>query len=202
GARFSANIGEKSYTAVDRGFPYPMEFRAPEIGTLYFSNPALLNAVLEAGGGAGTMLNGYVYFASTQIWERASLVLSNSTLGIPSDYRWVITNQMQLATGGVVMAPYSALAVGGDVAMTQGAIWRVYAGETNAVRTPAGSYVDVGGALVLASNCWIHPFSHSTNGGSVRFRLGQLTIQPGGGIDASGRGYARQRGETSEVIRQ
>jgi hypothetical protein len=66
----------------------------------------------------------------------------------------------------------------------------VCSAPTNAAQPDYGALVDVAGDISIATNAWIYPYSHNTNGGSVFFRVRNLTIAAGGGINADGKGYA------------
>ena len=66
----------------------------------------------------------------------------------------------------------------------------VHGGLSFSSLTP-GATVDVGGAMTVGATSWVYPYSHPTNGGSVRFRVGSLAIPAAGaGFDATGRGFA------------
>jgi len=43
--------------------------------------------------------------------------------------------------------------------------------------------------MVVNSGSWVYPFSHWTNGGSVLFKAGNLTVEPNGGFNAAAKGY-------------
>jgi hypothetical protein len=81
------------------------------------------------------------------------------------------------------------LTIAGSMSHTNGALVYLYSGMTNA--TPDyGLLVDVTNDIKLAPNCWIYPYSHNTNGGSVHFRAANLTVSTNAGIDASSKGFA------------
>lgn len=194
GVRCSVNRGSGWYN-ID--INAPAEKFAAQLGTLYFTNPMLLERARIAWQGIGLHLfNGYVFFQSTNQWSPDSLILSNSTLGIPEGTTWQIASNLMLtATGGVVMAPHTVLNCGGDLRLTNGSSLIVYGGHTNTVYTNGyGALLNISNALVIASNCWIYPFAESTNGGSALIQVGSLTIFKGGGINADGRGYSNDAG--------
>lgn len=192
GVRFSAGHGITPYP-VD--INYPAEKAAPQVGTLFFTDPSLLDSVVSAWGGTGSCLNGYFVFQSTNVWTPANLVaLDNSTIGILEGSTLRVTNDLRIATGGLVVATRGTLDCDRNLRLTNSASLVVYGAETNASRTDYGAIVDIGNTLMIASNCWIYPFSHSTNGGSVLFQVGGMEISGGGGINADGRGYARAKG--------
>lgn len=192
--RVSANCGVGWQTVSAN---MPNDWTAPQVGTLGFTNADLLDNVLAAWTGLGAGLNGYVCLQSTNTWSPVNLqVLSNSTLGVSAGCFWNITNDLKItATGGVVVAEHATLVCGGNLTLTNGASLVVYGGETNLSFTNSyGAMVDVASTLAIGSGCWIYPFSHSTNGGSVLLRVGSLALLSGGGINANGRGYARTNG--------
>ena len=191
GVRFSANSSSASRFTVDVN---SMEWSAPAIGTLCFTNSALMDTVLATAGGVGSGLNGYVYFESTNVWSPKLLVMTNSTLGIPEGYAWQITNDLTVTTGTVVVAEHATLACDRSLTLTNGARLIVYGGATNEVYADYGALVSVTNTLTVGPACWIYPISDGINGGSVLLRTGNLTLMTGGGIDANGRGYGRTYG--------
>ena len=76
----------------------------------------------------------------------------------------------------------------GSLVLTNGGSLAVFCAATNAA-VDHGALVSLTNDLVVASGSWIYPYSHFTNGGSLLFRLRDLTIAAGGGINASGKGY-------------
>jgi hypothetical protein len=193
GVRFSANRGTGW---INLDVNAPAYTYAPQVGTLSFPNSSLLDCVLSTWDGTVSWLNGYVFLQATNVWMPGRLVLSNCTVGIPDGYGMRVTNDLTLmATGGVVVAVHASLVCNGNLLMTNGASLVAYGGETNAVYTNYGALVWVTNTLTVASNCWIYPFSQSTNGGSVLFRVGNASIRSGGGINATGRGYIRTFGK-------
>lgn len=77
----------------------------------------------------------------------------------------------------------------GGMMVSNAAAFRVYAGVTTAPETP-GAFVDVQGDLVISHTAWVYPYSHPTNGGSVKFTVGNLRIPTQNtGINATGLGF-------------
>jgi hypothetical protein len=197
GVRFSANCGKSLYLVDNNA---PADRSSAQVGTLRFSNTDLLEGVLNAWSGMISELNGYLYFESTNSWAPTHLlVVSNSTLGIPEGSSWRITNDLTVVTGGVMIAAQGSLQCKGNLTLTNVATLVVYGGETNSGPPNYGAWVGVTNTLTVATNCWIYPFSHSTNGGSVLFQVGGLAVQGGGGINANGRGLARGTGRGKGV---
>lgn len=186
GVRFSANRGTGSPNSAPA-----------HIGTICFTNATLLDEVLSTWNGIGSGLNGCVVLSSTNTWTPCNLIaLSNSTLGVVGGTILQITNDLTVtATGGLEVAEHAILACSGNLLLTNRASLVVYGTITNAVFTNTyGTLVGVTNTLSVASNCWIYPFSNPTAGGSALFRLGGLSIQNGGGIDADETGYSGMYG--------
>lgn len=70
----------------------------------------------------------------------------------------------------------------------------VFSALTNGATPVYGAAVNVGRDILVSSNGVIYPFSHNTNGGSVRITVSNLTVALGGKLDADGRGF---RGDMS-----
>jgi hypothetical protein len=82
---------------------------------------------------------------------------------------------------------YSTFQINGNLTLTNAGEFYIYSSRTNNLRN-YGTLVTVGGDITLASNSWIYPASNPTNGGSPLFRMRNLSIAQGGGINASDRG--------------
>lgn len=79
-----------------------------------------------------------------------------------------------------------------DLVVTNAGGLYIYSGLTNSQGTGAyGALVNVSRDIMIASNSWVYPASHPTNGASVFFQAKNLTI-PGtnGGFNASEIGFA------------
>ena len=82
------------------------------------------------------------------------------------------------------------LTCSGDLTLTNSSQFYVAAGLTNSgAGTNYGARVIVSGHVRVASNCWILPVAHSTNGTVVSFNVRNMTIDYGGGFNADGFGY-------------
>ncbi|MDD4017444.1 MAG: hypothetical protein PHV28_05815 [Kiritimatiellae bacterium] len=89
------------------------------------------------------------------------------------------------------------LTCAGDLIMTNAARFHVYAGLTNAGAPPwCGVRVEVGNDLLIATNCWVYPVSHPTNGASPLFTMRNLTVGCGGGFNADCFGCAGGIGDS------
>lgn len=194
GMRFSVDTGTNSWKTLD--LSVPARRPAPEVGSLYFSTPALWEAVLSAWNQTPTGLNGCVYFESTNRWEWSggALTISQSALSIPESAQWRFVGDLTIAAGRLTVGPHAQLSCGGNVRLNSGADLIIQGGMTNGAATAYGTQMTVDGELAIASNGWIYPFSHSTDGGSVFFQVGSLTVAEGGGFNADGRGYNSETG--------
>ena len=54
-----------------------------------------------------------------------------------------------------------------------------------------GALVNVGGSIIVYSNAALNPYSHLTNGGSVRFAAANLTVAQGGSFSADSIGFGQ-----------
>jgi len=87
----------------------------------------------------------------------------------------------------------SSLLGQGNLTLASGGSLYAYATGTNPAATVSTNYqlrVDIGGNMVIGSNCWVYPYSDWTNGGVARFTMGSLTIAaPNSGFNAAGKGF-------------
>ncbi|MBI3986495.1 MAG: hypothetical protein HY343_06225, partial [Lentisphaerae bacterium] len=63
-------------------------------------------------------------------------------------------------------------------------------GAANFPEMDYGSLLNVSDSIIVASNCWIQPYSNPSNGVSPLLMTSNLFINAYGGVDASGLGYA------------
>jgi hypothetical protein len=78
--------------------------------------------------------------------------------------------------------------VGRGVSLTNNGLAYFYSGMT-ATPEEKGLVFKVGEDINIASNCWIYPYSHPTNGGSVWFQCSNLVVVTNGGFDANAKGF-------------
>jgi hypothetical protein len=125
-------------------------------------------------------------------WSPDSVTVENSTFVIANaGFVLDITNSLQVKTGGHLgLGVYSQLACGSGLVLTNGGDLSVFAGSTNGGAQICGAQVSVSGDMVLGNGSWVYPWSHQTNGGSVRFTLNNLTVVAGGGFNADQKGFA------------
>jgi hypothetical protein len=92
--------------------------------------------------------------------------------------------------------PSVTVPVGKNVTLTNGAIAYLRSGATNGT-SAYGLLVDVHGEILIASNSWVYPYSHTTNGGSVHFQAANLKVLAGGGVNADTAGFSGGPGNPS-----
>ena len=181
-------------------------FQAGEFGTIYMTDNLLLPETMSAAW-TGRLLG----FSS---WSPDTLTVSNTwVIFAESGFAFRATNGLGVVAGGRLDATNAAIScggsftlnggtsvlygastvvptvsVGGSLVMTNGAALSAYAGIT-AAASNAGFLVSVTGDVIVASNSVIYPYSHPTNGGSVRFVISNLTVLAGGSINADTNGY-------------
>jgi len=84
------------------------------------------------------------------------------------------------------------LLVGGNLSLTNGGLLAVYSAVSPAVGTKqgVGARIDVADTVRIATNSWILPHAHPTNGAAPLFRMRNLRVAAGGGINADAKGYS------------
>ena len=164
-------------------------------GTVYLTDTAMLSPVL--GGNLFTDVRLYLGVPS---WTVDSLTVTNCGVTFASAGLHVtITNDVHVTTGGKlgIGDPGSTAVVwtcGRHFTLTNNGSLSVYGGRTNLISDDYGVLVHVGKILSVHAGSWIYSVAHPTDGGAPLFRAANLYIHPGGGIDATGRGYGRQTG--------
>ena len=163
-----------------------------EHGTLWLSNERLIPVASSNFGGR---------LRGLPSWNLSLpyLALTNGAIFLPETVPAVslsLAGDLILNGSTVDVEGYAAsrtpltLDVGGNMVLTNTASLYVYAGVTNSTTATNGGLVGVAGSVHVATNCVIYPVCHATNGGSVKFELGSLTVNQGGAINADSRGYA------------
>ena len=154
-----------------------------EVGTLYFPDTTFFPTPALTGGY-------YLNIPGFAAWSPASLTISNGTVRFQDGFQLAVSNSVLIGTnGGLDLRNHATLSCGGSLTLTNGGALYVRAGATNA-GTAYGAFVSVTGALRVATNSSVYPYSDGTTGGSVFFQLGQLTVAAGGKINADYKGYA------------
>lgn len=168
-------------------------------GTVYLKDEQLMQTSLSyPDGGQYVSITNWVIPALTVVSSNHAFSL---TLGAPNkaDNTWAIfpnlrsltvSNHMSIHLGARLDLSNSIARIGGDLAMATNSEFYAWAGETNSGTTPYGALVAVTNAILIASNSWIYPVSHWTNGGSVMFQAGSVNIATtNAGFIADGFGY-------------
>ncbi len=158
----------------------------PQLGTLWTPDAALLSPDLS--GGQFRAIN--LFPEGMQAWSVDSLSIGNSSFHFgPSDFVLTVTNDLDIGDGGHLGVRGDLVVQNGTVTVRTGGALSVYSSATNGAQRAFGGLVDVGGELAVENGAWIYPHSHSTDGGSVLFRVGSLTVATNGGFDADGLGF-------------
>jgi hypothetical protein len=148
--------------------------------------------LLVSGKGGIELPYGSLSVGTNAVFGSAAAPFGSVIRLSPRGRVWVGKN-LTLRTGPLsVYGNTTNLAVvsaGGNGVVTNGAKFYLYCGMTNAVSTNYAALVAVTGDLTVASSSWIYPASHATNGGSALFRMRNLTLLSGGGVNADGLGY-------------
>jgi hypothetical protein len=198
--------------SVDRAGGYGGRFS--DIGTLYFPDWALMDSGWLVHNGELIVSNSTSWSVPSLIVTNCYIripsgnpfvltVTNNLNIVGPTGILWLVSGAITCGGNMAISGIGSSLYLGGDsvrtnaqtlscasnMTMAAGARLYVYAALTNAAQPDYGALVDVAGDISIATNAWIYPYSHNTNGGSVFFRSRNLTIATGGGIDATGKGY-------------
>jgi len=193
GVRFSAAPGGSSWI----GPLYEDEWwLAADPGTLWLPDTALLATTMGDGLFTGVRL----YINGVSSWSADSLTVDNCSFTFAhAGFQLTVTNECRIDSGGAL--GIGTLASGsnpvmtcGSLILTNGGTLTIYSGKTNGIVQDYGALVSVTGDVVIGAGSWIIPFSHVTDGGSVLFRMTNLTVAAGGGFNAHARGYAMTNG--------
>lgn len=200
-------ISVKFSTRAGKGTTYKGYSGYGGLGTLYFPDSQLIYPVIPHEG--RLVVPGFTS------WAPPSLTASNGWFSFPGGFTLSVigdlnvigsAGQLELTNstvtcGGDLLIDQAkmvfncesttglSLYCGGDLILTNGGRLYVYAGITNAANPDYGALVRVTGDAFIRTNSSIYPFSHGTNGGSPLIRALNMTIDPGGSINADGRGY-------------
>jgi hypothetical protein len=91
-------------------------------------------------------------------------------------------------TAGGTVPP--VVTVGGNLTLSGGGALALYSAATNSVAPTHGALLDVAGRVSIASTSALYPYSHPTNGGSVRLEAKSVMVAAGGRINGNGKGFA------------
>ncbi len=157
-----------------------------DIGSLYLSDTAALN-------GLSLRHTGELIMPGTN-WVMNSWHIYSGWLRINDDSVTLSIANDVIIDGSSTLFDFrgASLACGGDLLLTNGGDFAVYASATNGTSESPdyGSLVDVSGSVSVGSGSWISPHSHIYNGGSPLFRMGSLNIESTGGFNANSIGFS------------
>lgn len=164
----------------------PGTYKPGENGTVYLPDTRFLSETL-----IDDLFMNVRLFGITN-WNIGSLTVSNCDVTFAEDgFQLTVTNALYIGAGGSLgLDSANSTLECGSITLTNAGTMSVYSGMTNAATTNYGALVSVTGDIFVGSNSWIYAYSHETNGGSILFRMNNLTVVAGGGFDADGRGYA------------
>jgi hypothetical protein len=151
------------------------------------------NVVLTDFGGlemtnSTVSIGGSMLINNANTREPLSYIYGGSNASFTVNSNLVINRATVLLYGASNSAAF--LHVGADLIMTNSADLYVYAAMTNEATTNYGARVLVDGNLCLSNSSWIYPVSHSTDGGSPKFIVQNLTISgTNSGFNASYAGF-------------
>ncbi len=116
--------------------------------------------------------------------------LANSGFGMNVTGDLIIGAEAEFGIGEPFGDSNSVLTVGNNLIVTNGGVLAIRAGLASEALGDFGARVEVSNVFYVATASWVHPYSHRTDGGSVRFVTETLTVENGGGFNAHARGYA------------
>ncbi|MDD5706867.1 MAG: G8 domain-containing protein [Kiritimatiellae bacterium] len=166
--------------------------------------PAAGDDVIICVGGTVSLTNSTPWLSSLRT-EHATLSFSNAnaTLNVTNlivredgtQTCWGAVNcvSCELNGGALVLNPAPSgplFTCTGDLTLTNAGRLHVTAGlSVVGAEADYGALVSVGGNIRVATNSWIYPAAHPTNGAAVLFTMRNLTLNGGGGINADCLGY-------------
>jgi hypothetical protein len=153
-------------------------------------NPGVrFNAAQAAAGGWSQYAEpGTLYFPDTVFLSGAMTTQwQGGDIHIPGFTSWT---PARLSVAGIFGLPgVTNLSVAGDLALLSGGRLSLYSASTNAVLSPYGLTLTVGGALSVSNNARLVLGSHISNGAIPWVTCGRLFVAAGGMIDADSKGY-------------
>jgi hypothetical protein len=175
------------------------------MGTLHFPDARFItNAV------AGQWQDVRVSAPGFSGWSPPALDLTGDRVGFGTNgFRLDVPGALTVGPGGgLVVYPHDEVSCA-SLLIDEGGSLTAYSGPCAMDGSACGALVDVRGAFTVASNAWVYPWSHMTQGGSAwvypwshmtqggsaLFRAGSLTVAAGGGFDADARGYRGGHGQ-------
>lgn len=178
-----SSLPKSSVTFLADGGTSDTGYSPGSVGTLYFSSSTILDPAFMPHTGK---MYGFTN------WQVDTLLVSNGVVQFTiSNFELTVASNIVIreSNGRLIMPSGGTLHCGGDLIITNGGSLYVYAAPTNAGTPDYGTLVSVTGVLIVSSSSWIYPSCNGTNGGAPLFRVGNLRMDSGGGINADGRGY-------------
>lgn len=155
-----------------------------EPGSLYLSDGRVLTST-------SLWTNSFsLYFKDAAAWNGEGFNVSNAWIKFPTNFPVTFTNRLtvQGAYGQLeLLAPINMN--GTDVMVTNSGRLYVYAGETKWPGVDYAGRVVLSGKLTIATNSFLYPYSHFSNGVPVKFEVGSLLVAGGGSFFAASNGY-------------
>ncbi len=208
-AQAAANLSAKPVLTVSANqgataCPAPVRSRP---GTLWFPDTGFFPS--------SSMQGGQINISGFTSWSPGSLTVINGLLVFTNQFCLGVSNDLTIAgAGGGLEFTNGQLSVGGNLTVNSGTLTlfsdpanvstvlvvgvfsvtngggvSVYSGATNNPTQDYGALVVVSNDLRVAAGSWVYPYSHGTNGGSVKFMMRNLSIDAAGGFDATGAGF-------------
>lgn len=208
-AQSGASIPTVQFSArPGNGATHVINPQSADLGTLYFPDNLLFNPTWLPH--IGRWIPGSVVSLGFD-----TLVVSNGWIRLPGEgLNLTVTNNLRITSGGILdiggdsyssnintrgLYYYDGLTsgpivnIGGSLFITNASSFILYSGLTNGA--DYGALLSVTGNVFISNSTNILA-SHPVSGGSVLFRMSNLTVTAGGNLNADGRGY---RGGTTNL---
>jgi hypothetical protein len=104
-----------------------------------------------------------------------------------------VSNDVLLDSGQLLLGKGSELKIGGAMVLTNGGAFYAFGDVTNGA-VDYSTLVDVTGVLRIGSNSWLYLAAHPTNGGAPKVHAASVQVASGGGFNADGGGFLRDKG--------
>lgn len=162
--------------------------RLETLGTLHLSDDSLLDS-------AWLPHYAVVSLGDAPFWHTDELKVSGwlqlKPYGDNQPFFTLTANTLQLDGSDVRFDLHQTLlTVAADLTITNSARLFLYAADTTPDNETYGALVDVTGTMTIAGDSWLYPATDNITGTPLLFRATNIQILNGGGIDATGRGWA------------